>query len=156
MERGKRVIIEANIDQENKQLLLTGNNIGMAIYYYEKDFVFSSCFQGPFAGFEQKVNNLEADKETADKSESYWEYWLSLVYFRAMQFSNTLRKERLFINKEKLADILDGREYGEEMTHEELELSKANGLVIVFGCSDDLMEFKGAIYLVAIMAEQHI
>ena len=43
------------------------------------------------------------------------------------------------------ADKLTGREYRDEMTgREELE-AKSDGVVIVFGASDDLIEFRGAI-----------
>lgn len=49
------------------------------------------------------------------------------------------------ITKE-LADLLNGREYGNEIAKEEEQIAKENGLVVVFGASDDLMEFRGAIY----------
>ena len=43
------------------------------------------------------------------------------------------------------AEKIDGREYGSELTRlEEMEL-KELGLVVVFGASDDLCEFNGAI-----------
>jgi hypothetical protein len=45
----------------------------------------------------------------------------------------------------ELAERLNGREYGAEMTKEEEREAKAAGLVVVFGASDDLMEFRGAI-----------
>jgi len=46
----------------------------------------------------------------------------------------------------EMAEILDGREYGDEMTQgEELEARKS-GLVVVFGYSDDGVELDGAIY----------
>jgi hypothetical protein len=44
-----------------------------------------------------------------------------------------------------LADVLDGREYRDEITTDEKRTAKAAGLVVVFGASDDLMEFEGAI-----------
>lgn len=44
-----------------------------------------------------------------------------------------------FMNKEKLAALLMGREYRDEITDEEVEL------VVVFGASDDLIEFRGSI-----------
>lgn len=48
---------------------------------------------------------------------------------------------------ESLAAMLNGREYGRSIvTKEESQLAKAAGLVIVHGASDDLMEFRGAIY----------
>jgi len=50
------------------------------------------------------------------------------------------------MNKEQLARLLEGREYREETTDELEILAKANGLVIIFGASDDLMEVRGAIY----------
>lgn len=57
--------------------------------------------------------------------------------------------DRNEINKRiaQTATRLDGREYGHELTGEEagaLETNQAR-LVVVFGASDDLMEFQGAI-----------
>lgn len=50
------------------------------------------------------------------------------------------------MNAQQLAERLNGREYTKETTPaDELE-AKAAGLVIVFGASDDLMEFRGAVY----------
>ena len=48
------------------------------------------------------------------------------------------------ITKE-IAALLDGMEYGEEISKQDLQYAKENGVVIVFGASDDLMEFRGAI-----------
>lgn len=45
-----------------------------------------------------------------------------------------------------LAATINGREYGNELTKQEAEQAKAAGLVVVYGASDDLMEFEGAIY----------
>lgn len=45
----------------------------------------------------------------------------------------------------ELADLLNGREYRDEITKEEAQQAKENGLVVVFGASDDLIEFEGAI-----------
>jgi hypothetical protein len=45
----------------------------------------------------------------------------------------------------ELAAILNGREYTAEITKTEEREAKAAGLVVVFGASDDLMEFHGAI-----------
>ena len=49
------------------------------------------------------------------------------------------------MNKEKLARLLEGREYREETTDELENFAKQNGLVIIFGASDDLMEARGAV-----------
>jgi hypothetical protein len=49
------------------------------------------------------------------------------------------------MTKEDLASLLNGREYGEEITKLEEAQAKNNGLVVVFGYSDDNMEFRGAI-----------
>lgn len=49
------------------------------------------------------------------------------------------------MNAQELADRINGREYRNEMTHFEESEAKAAGLVVVFGASDDLMEFRGAI-----------
>jgi hypothetical protein len=50
------------------------------------------------------------------------------------------------MNKEELAKLLDGRDYRVELTDAEEKKAKAAGLVVVFGASDDLMEFRGAIH----------
>lgn len=55
---------------------------------------------------------------------------------------SVLEKE---ISKEKMAEMLNERIYGNEITKEEEALAKKNGLVVVFGASDDLMEMRGAI-----------
>ena len=50
------------------------------------------------------------------------------------------------MTKEQLAAMLGGRKYGSEITDEESACARRNGLVVVFGASDDLMKFEGAIY----------
>lgn len=45
----------------------------------------------------------------------------------------------------ELAEKLTGNEYLEEISGELADEAKAAGLVVVFGQSDDLMEFRGAI-----------
>lgn len=45
--------------------------------------------------------------------------------------------------KESLAAILDGREYGKETNGLPFAEIKASGLLIVYGASDDLVEFGG-------------
>lgn len=49
------------------------------------------------------------------------------------------------MTKEELANLLNGRQYRNEITEEECKLAKDNNLVVVFGCSDDLAELRGAI-----------
>lgn len=49
------------------------------------------------------------------------------------------------ITREQFAKLLDGREIGDELDRAEEKLAKDNGLVVVFGASDDLCEFRGAI-----------
>jgi hypothetical protein len=49
------------------------------------------------------------------------------------------------MNIKELAQMLDGREYGHEITQDEISLAKQNNLIVVFGTSDDLMELRGAI-----------
>jgi len=50
------------------------------------------------------------------------------------------------MTKHELAARLIGREYGSEITTDEDRLAREAGLVVLFGASDDLAEFKGAIY----------
>jgi len=49
------------------------------------------------------------------------------------------------MTKEQLAKQLDGRECGNEITNEEIAIAEKSGLVVMFGASDYLMEFRGAI-----------
>lgn len=46
---------------------------------------------------------------------------------------------------QELAALLNGCEYRIEMTKEEEKAAKQNGLVVIFGASDDLCELRGAI-----------
>lgn len=45
----------------------------------------------------------------------------------------------------EFAQMIDQRQYGDEITPAEEQLAKEHGLLVVFGCSDDLMELRGAI-----------
>ena len=47
------------------------------------------------------------------------------------------------MTKQELADLLDGREYGNEITKEEAKAAKDAGLLVIFGYSDDCAEFEG-------------
>ena len=46
----------------------------------------------------------------------------------------------------ELAQMLNGREYGFEITVQEEQMAKDSGLVVVFGCSDDILEFRGTFH----------
>lgn len=48
------------------------------------------------------------------------------------------------MTKEALAAQLTGREIGNEITKAEELAAKGDGLVVIFGASDDLMEIRGA------------
>lgn len=51
------------------------------------------------------------------------------------------------MNIKEYAKMLNAREYSyPQFTKEEIQIAKENGWVIVYGVSDDLMEFDGAIY----------
>ena len=46
----------------------------------------------------------------------------------------------------EFAQMIDGKQYGyPQFTKEELQIAKDNGFVIVYGASDDLMEFEGVV-----------
>ena len=47
---------------------------------------------------------------------------------------------------EEFSVFLDRREIGNEISEQEEKIAKDNDLVVVFGASDDLMLFRGAIY----------
>ena len=50
------------------------------------------------------------------------------------------------MTKDELCTILTGREYTKEINNRIIDRIHGTGLVVVFGASDDLMEFRGAIY----------
>ena len=50
------------------------------------------------------------------------------------------------MTKEQLAEKLNGREYGDEISEAEEREAKAAGLVVIFGYSDDNAELRGAIH----------
>jgi hypothetical protein len=50
------------------------------------------------------------------------------------------------MNKEQLAALLNGRQYGDEITESEQALADENGLLVCFGASDDLLELRGIVY----------
>jgi len=50
------------------------------------------------------------------------------------------------MNKKELAKMLTGRQSGKEITKEECELAKENGLVVVFRSRDGRIDFRGAIH----------
>lgn len=49
------------------------------------------------------------------------------------------------MTKEQLAAILNGNEYGEEITKDQERQAEGAGLVVAYGHSDDIMVFKGAL-----------
>ncbi len=49
------------------------------------------------------------------------------------------------MTKEAFAAMLNGREYGSEMSPAECVIAKRAGLIVIFGASDDLIEFQGVI-----------
>jgi len=49
------------------------------------------------------------------------------------------------MNKEKLANLLDGSEYPFRLNRKIRDLAKEDGLLVIYGMSDDLMELEGAI-----------
>ena len=50
------------------------------------------------------------------------------------------------MKKEELAQLLNGRQYGDEMTDEEQLQARKNGLLVCYGYSYDLLELRGIIY----------
>lgn len=49
------------------------------------------------------------------------------------------------MTRETLARMIDGQQYGDEITKSQESLAKKSGLLVVFGASDDLLEFRGDI-----------
>lgn len=50
------------------------------------------------------------------------------------------------MTKEALAEKLNGREIGEEVLEGESDAWRADGLLVIFGASDDLVELRGVIH----------
>lgn len=61
-------------------------------------------------------------------------------------YSQNTKQGGLTMNIQDFANKLNGREYMKEITREEELEAKELGFVVVFGASDDLVEFRGAIY----------
>jgi hypothetical protein len=59
-----------------------------------------------------------------------------------MEYSELLKD----LKAKQLARFLNGREIGEEISKEEEAAAKRDNLVVVFGYSDDGVEFRGAIH----------
>ena len=49
------------------------------------------------------------------------------------------------VTKEELAARLNGRQYRDEVTEKDIADAKESGLVIIYGASDDLTEFRGTL-----------
>ena len=49
------------------------------------------------------------------------------------------------MNAQEFTALLAGASYRNEVSREHEAIARANGLVIVFGASDDLMEFRGSV-----------
>jgi hypothetical protein len=49
------------------------------------------------------------------------------------------------MTKEELAELLNCRQRNDEITSEEEKIAHDNGLVVIFGASDDLVEFRGVL-----------
>lgn len=49
------------------------------------------------------------------------------------------------MNIKDFANMLNNREYRNELTSDEEQMAKELGFVIIFGASDDLIEFRGAL-----------
>lgn len=49
------------------------------------------------------------------------------------------------ITIEEFAKLLNNREYGKEITDEEIKMAKELGFIVVFGTSDDLVDLRGVI-----------
>lgn len=50
------------------------------------------------------------------------------------------------MNIKEWAMLLNGRECGNEISKDECKSAKADNIIIAFGASDDLIEFRGAIF----------
>jgi len=50
------------------------------------------------------------------------------------------------INEKTIAEVLNGREYGEELSEKERFFLKTEGFIVVTGRSDDLVELDGVIF----------
>lgn len=50
------------------------------------------------------------------------------------------------MTKESLALLLNKRQYRNEITKEEEKIAKESGLIVIFGYSDDNIEFRGVIH----------
>ena len=50
------------------------------------------------------------------------------------------------MKREEFAALINGRQYRDEMTKDEERIAEESNLIVIFGASDDLVEFRGKIY----------
>jgi hypothetical protein len=88
------------------------------------------------------LENLITDKNKIDKLD------LSRKELKAtfLELPLTQNKSEKQKNLEKLFELLSNREYRDETTSEIEKFAKDNNFVIMFGASDDLLEFRGAYF----------
>lgn len=73
-----------------------------------------------------------------------WKYTEAEMLERVRKRARKIRFRRhFFMTKEQLAALLNGREYGDEITKDEENMALVLGLVVIFGAGDDLIEFRG-------------
>lgn len=99
------------------------------------------------------LDSVKPDTTISEIFVLLWKLWgesclSDLESFRVPEDAD-LRNDRMgtsgMITKEELAARIAGREYGKEVTREDINQAKQAGLVIAFGASDDILELRGAI-----------
>ena len=78
----------------------------------------------------------------------YWEHRQVAEYLKELKAYRELEEKEMGkkMDIKKFAEMLNGKEHEwMQFTEEEIQIAKDNGFVIVYGASDDLMEFAGAI-----------
>jgi len=104
------------------------------------------------ANFYLEAENVGSDKGWTGKRKykcksqelkKRWRYWIRENY---TDLPDDYFKLKIMITKERVAKLLDQREYRNELDKAEEEEIKYAELVVVFGASDDLLEFRGVVH----------
>lgn len=107
-------------------------NVAFIMYDPEDETVLSGTF-----------SKLEEAKAIAEKNE---EDANDVEYSTSADVDEPKIKNNEHAGALQFARNLEGRQYREELTKEEAEIANKGGYIVVFGASDDLTEFRGAVH----------
>jgi hypothetical protein len=128
-------IVSVQFQNKNNPEEFTGREY---TYFSEVELVEGDIILAPTKNGESAVRVCRVNMSDSEISDSVRPYMKTIEKL-------VRPKEKATVTRQELANMLNGCEYREELTKEQNQLAKDNGLVVVFGASDDLCELEGAI-----------